>query len=87
MLTSREGRVEYPSFQTWTKYTNAKAMISQAGRGGTKYPDFKPFSMQEIRQHLGLYVLNGLNPLPGVEELKFRSSAHDDLHAICPLFL
>jgi hypothetical protein len=53
--------------------------MSQAGKGGAVYPDFKPFSMHEIRQHIGLYVLNGLNPSPGVE-LKFRSSAQDELH-------
>jgi hypothetical protein len=53
--------------------------MSQAGKGGAVYPDFKPFSMHEICQHIGLYVLNGLNPSPAVE-LKFRSSAQDELH-------
>jgi hypothetical protein len=70
---------EHPSIQTWTKYTNAKAIMSQAGEGGAIYPDYKPFSMHELRQHLGLYIFNGLNPSPGVE-LKFRSSRQDELH-------
>jgi hypothetical protein len=70
---------EHPSVQTWTRYTNAKAMMSQAGEGGAVYQDFKPFSMHEIRQHLGLYIFNGLNPSPRVE-LKFRPSTQDELH-------
>jgi hypothetical protein len=39
----------------------------------------KPFAMHKILQHIGLYVLNRLNPSPGVE-LKFCSSAKDELH-------
>jgi hypothetical protein len=54
-------------------------MMSQAGVGGAVYPDFKPFSMHKIRQHIGLYVLNGLSPSLEVE-LKFRSIAQDELH-------
>ncbi len=73
------GAVEHPSFQAWANYTHSKAIMSQAGKGGAVYPDFKSFAMHEIRQHIGLYVLNGLNPSPGVE-LKFRSSAQDELH-------
>jgi hypothetical protein len=74
-----DGADEHPSFQALANYTNSKAIMLQAGKGGAVYPDFKPFAMHEIRQHLGLYVLNGLNPSPRVE-LKFRSSAQDELH-------
>jgi hypothetical protein len=70
---------EHPSVQTSTPYTNAKAMMLQAGEGGTIYQDFKPFSMHKICQHLGLYIFNRLNPSPQVE-LKFQSSAQDELH-------
>jgi hypothetical protein len=72
-------KFEHPSFQTWTRYTNAKAMMSQAGQGRAIYEDFKPFLMHEICQHLGLYIFNGLNPLPRVE-LKFQLSVQDELH-------
>ena len=39
---------------------NAKAMLSNAGQKGGIYPDFNPFSPQEIKSFLGLYVLHGL---------------------------
>jgi hypothetical protein len=52
---NRAGRGEFPSIAAWTKYTNSKAMIANAGPGGQVYPDFRPFTMREIRQHLGLW--------------------------------
>jgi len=45
-----------------------KAQLSNAGQGGTNYRDFKPFSCKEIRQFLGLYMLNGLAPSPRMEQ-------------------
>jgi hypothetical protein len=37
----------------WTTYSNAKAMLSNAVKGGI-YPEFTPFSPQEIKSFLGL---------------------------------
>ena len=40
---------------------------------------FKDFSTNEIRQGFGLYVFQGLCPLPRFE-LKFRSQQQDKVH-------
>lgn len=64
------------SFAQITTYTNLKASVANAGKGGTCYQDFKPFTVKEIRQHLGLYVLNGLNPSPQLSQ-KFRTQGND----------
>jgi hypothetical protein len=72
-------RGEFLSIEDWTKYTNTKAILANAGQPGTIYPKFKPFTMSEIRQHLGLYILNGLNPSPSVE-MKFKSALEDPVH-------
>jgi hypothetical protein len=71
--------VEHPSIRTWTKYTNNKAISCQAGAGEAIYCKFKPFSMVEIRQHLGLYIFNGLTPSPRVE-MKFQLQTSDPVH-------
>jgi hypothetical protein len=45
-----------------TTLTNLKAQLANAGPGGVCYP--ADFTVNEVRQHLGLYdVLNGLNLL------------------------
>jgi hypothetical protein len=69
--------MELPSFLLFAKWTNLKATL--AGAGGTMYQDWKPFSAEEIRQHLGLYILNGLSPSPRVEH-KFRPQRDDVVH-------
>jgi hypothetical protein len=71
--------VEHPSICTWTKYTNNKAISCQAGAGGAIYRKFKPFSMVEIRQHLRLYIFNGLAPSPQVE-MKFQAQTSNPVH-------
>ena len=64
------------SMDQCTTYSNLKAGLSNAGAGGTNYKDFKPFSCKEMRQFLGLYVLNGLTPSPRME-MKFKPQAVD----------
>jgi len=76
---NRAGRGEFPSIAAWTKYTNSKAMLANAGPGGQVYPDFRPFTMREIRQHLGIYILQGLNPSPRIE-MKFKPDFADVVH-------
>ena len=56
-----------------TKWTNAKAMMHNAGEGGTEHPSFKVFTVDEIMQHLGLYILHGIAPSPQIE-MKLDSS-------------
>ena len=70
---------EYISFQQITSWTNLKAELAGAGPDGTCHKDFKRFSVNEIRQHFGLYVLQGLNPSPRAE-WKFNKQQHDKVH-------
>lgn len=56
-----------------TKWTNRKAVDSNAGEGGSLYPTWTRFSVDEIQQHIGLYFLNGLNPTPDIRA-KFHST-------------
>jgi hypothetical protein len=70
---------EYISIEQITKWTNLKATLAGAGPGGTTYTDFKPFTVKEIRRHLGLYVFNGLSPSPQLA-MKFQPSSVDPVH-------
>jgi hypothetical protein len=57
-----------------------KAMLACAGKEGAIHErDWKPFTMKELRQHLGLYILNGLSPSPHVE-WKFKPQSADATH-------
>ena len=50
-----------------------------AGVGSTMYiDDWKPFTVNELRQHFGLYVLQGLSPSPRVE-YKFKPQRRDGI--------
>ena len=60
----------------WANFLNVKAASMGAGVQGGMYPDFKPFSYEDIEKHLALYILQGLNPSPQVEQ-KFASQAND----------
>ena len=57
---------------TWTSYTNIKAMRDNAGQRGKPYPDYKPFTTRELRQHIGVYIQNGISPSPNINK-KFKS--------------
>jgi len=60
----------------WTTYSNTKAMLCNAGMQGGIYPEFTPFSPQEIKRFIGLYVLQGLTPSPQVQGLFFLSRSN-----------
>ena len=60
----------------WANFLNVKAALMGAGVHGGMYPDFKPFSYEDIEKHLALYILQGLNPSPQVER-QFASPASD----------
>jgi hypothetical protein len=50
-----------------TTFTDLKAKLANAGPGGVCYPDWVDFTVDELRQHIGLYVWNGLSPSPRLE--------------------
>jgi hypothetical protein len=60
----------------WTNYSNAKAMLSNAGQKGGIYTEFTPFSPQEIKSFFGLYVLHGQTPSPQIK-MKIKSQLED----------
>ena len=45
----------------WTSYTNTKAMIHNAGQKGKPYPDFINFTCNELKKHIGLFILQGIS--------------------------
>ena len=65
--TLRQDKNGVTSIADFTSFTNKKAYLYNAGSGGTHYPEFKELSVDEIMQHLGDYILNGLSPSPQVE--------------------
>ena len=48
--------------------------MHNAGVEGEIYPYFKPFIPEELRKHLGVYIVNGLSPIPEFN-MKFLSQA------------
>ena len=60
----------------WANFLNMKTASMGAGVQGGMYADFKPFSYEDIEKRLSLYILQGLNQLPQVEQ-KFASQAND----------
>ena len=67
------------TIQDLTTWSNTKAILSNAGTGGGSYKDFRQFTMNEVRAHLGLYALHGLSPSPQIE-MKFRSQEEDPVN-------
>ena len=63
-------------FKTLASWTNIKAKLAGAGPGGSYYPDFKDFTALVIRQHMPIYILNGLSPSPRLE-MKFNTQVVD----------
>ena len=55
---NQQGKKEMVSFELLTKWTNLKATLTGAGKGGTYYTYCVPLSAEEIREHVGLYVLS-----------------------------
>ena len=76
---NQQGTKGTVSFELQTKWTNLKATLSGAGKGGTYYTDCVTFSVEEILEHVGLYVFHGLSPSPRIE-FKFRSQHKDKFH-------
>ena len=76
---TRRWKNDFPSFELLTKWTNLKARLCGEGEGGVFYRDFVPFTIKELRQHVGLYIFHGLSPSPRFEK-KFQPQGKDNLH-------
>ena len=58
---------------------NLKETLAGTDRGRTYYTDCVPFSIEEIREHVGLYDFHGLSTSPRIE-FKFRYQHKDKVH-------
>jgi Transposase IS4/SAP domain len=67
------------SIAEWTTYSNTKALLLNAGQPGYLYPDWKPFTVTEIKKFIGLYILQGLSPSPQVK-MKFKPQSIDAIN-------
>jgi len=64
----------YLSMEMIARNTNVRATMAFAGEAQCAQCS-GPFDVKEIRQCLGLYIINGLGPSPGLER-KFRMPDH-----------
>ena len=64
------------TFEDITAWKNTKAMMMNAGVIGGMYSQFHKFTVAEIKQHLALYMSNGLSPSLGFER-NFSSQTED----------
>jgi hypothetical protein len=55
-------------------------MLSFAGEKNYPYPDFIPFIVSELKQHLALYVVNGLCPSQRAE-MKCQRQSLDPINS------
>ena len=82
---SHPDEVTVADFTTWT---NKKMILMNAGKGGSVYPNCHPFSVDEVMQHIGLYILQGLAPSPQIE-MKFQSTEQNEVNGndfVCEAF-
>ena len=86
ILNNEKGVTSY-SMQNALMWTNMRATMEVAGIGG-KYCDFKSFTLPELMQHIGLYLLQALSPSPQVD-MKFYSQSADPVNGndfVCTSF-
>jgi len=57
------------SVERMTTWTNDKARAVNAGPGGVIYRTFRNFTVDDVKKHLALYLVNALVPHPCVEEM------------------
>ena len=77
--------IPYMSLTECQQWTNMKALLANAGSEDC-YKDFKPFTVKEIQQQLGLYILNGISPSPTMDckfdvddEANFNHFVHSNM--------
>ena len=63
----------------WATNTKLRASLSNAGKHGTIYSDFKDFTPVELMKHIGVYFLQGVSPAPRVE-LKMKPQCMDPIN-------
>jgi hypothetical protein len=64
----------------WAAYSNAKAMLCNAGALGHIFSGkFKPFSNQDIMSMIGVYIIDGLAPSPQLTQ-KMQSQIQQPTH-------
>ena len=79
MWRKRHDNSNKVSVEDLTTWTNIKALLCNAGKGGGAYSRFVSFTIPDVAKHLGLYILNGISPTPQVE-LKFASQLEDPVN-------
>jgi hypothetical protein len=52
--------------ERWCSFTNLKAQLSLTEKG-YPYPDYRVFTVEELKEHIGLYIYNGVSPSCHVE--------------------
>ena len=52
------------SVEDLTTWTNIKALLCNAGKGGRAYSRFVAFTIPDVAKHLDLHILNGISPTP-----------------------
>ena len=62
----------------WAKWSNEKAQSYGAGQRQGMYPDWVPFTHEEIEKNLAIYIIQGLNPSPQLE-MKFVMQESDPI--------
>ena len=67
------------SIADWTTFSNKRAMLANAGPGGIIYPDFKPFTLEEVKKFVALYILQGLSPSLQIKQ-KFKPQHEDPVN-------
>ena len=55
-----------------TTWKNTKVVIYNSGDGGVQYPSFEEFLVEDIMQHIGVYMQNGISTSPQIS-YKFYS--------------
>jgi hypothetical protein len=65
------------SISQWTSFANLRAILMNAGTPQL-YQSWKPFTPDEYKRFIALYIYQGLNPSPRVS-MKFKSQVEDPL--------
>jgi hypothetical protein len=71
------------SITDWCTFFNTKVLMMNGGQQVGIYPEFTLFSPNEIKNVLGLYLQNGLNPSPH-SKLKFKPQNVDPINGSDP---
>lgn len=67
------------TIEDFTTWENKKSYLSNSGTEGSQCPKWEPLSIEEIMQHLGPYIANGLAPCPQVT-MKFNTQDKDPIN-------